>query len=612
MALCGAFRSGSGEFRAATRFMLAATTPSPEDLLDRNVILAFALSMVIFSGWLAWQEKVQGPQRQAEIERRQAAAEAAAELGETEASQAVVRSAAEPRAAASDTPAREDTAYLDAAGEASARVVPALWTGSISNDEVHATFTNRGAALVGWRLSSFYETPSREVNVELIDLPEPNSRSLVTSFHELGLGDLGDEIYEVERATDAGISFVLRQAGVVIRKSYALDTEQPYGFRLDIEVENGTDRVLSPRFEVVWPAAINDRNDFKELSLVALGGEDEVTRELVPGIGSPGFFSKIFGNGDDGPITARDIKWAGIDLRYFTGVLLPDEGVRAHAVFEPLEKGRVAAAVVSQEPAAIAPGETLTRGYSSYLGPKDPRNMAAFGRELDRAVNAGFSWIEPLTRFFGWALHTMYGVVPNYGLAIILITVLVRLGTWPIMARQMKSAERMRELMPRIKELQEKYKDDKQKQSEETFKLYRETGVNPLGGCLPMVLQLPVFIGLFYALQSSFDLRHAPFFLWINDLSAPATLFTLPGVDFPIRLMPLLMGGSMFVQQKMMPQTGMDPAQARMMLIMMPGMMLVISYTFPSGLVLYWTVSNVLGIAHQLWVRRTMQQAEPG
>jgi YidC/Oxa1 family membrane protein insertase len=171
----------------------------------------------------------------------------------------------------------------------------------------------------------------------------------------------------------------------------------------------------------------------------------------------------------------------------------------------------------------------------------------------------------------------------------------------------MKSSERMRELMPQIKELQEKYKDDKQKQSEETFKLYRETGVNPLGGCLPMVLQLPVFIGLFYALQSSIDLRHAPFVFWINDLSAPATLFTLPGTDWPIRVLPVLMAASMYGQQKMMPQTGMDPAQARMMLIMMPGMMLLISYTFPSGLVLYWLVSNLLGIGHQLWVRRKMK-----
>ena len=130
--------------------------------------------------------------------------------------------------------------------------------------------------------------------------------------------------------------------------------------------------------------------------------------------------------------------------------------------------------------------------------------------------------------------------------------------------------------------------------------------MNPLGGCLPMVLQLPVFIGLFYALQSSIDLRQAPFFLWINDLSAPATLFTLPGVGFPVRILPILMGASMLIQQKMMPQAGMDPAQAKMMLIMMPGMMLVISYTFPSGLVLYWMVSNVLGIAHQLYVRRKM------
>lgn len=218
--------------------------------------------------------------------------------------------------------------------------------------------------------------------------------------------------------------------------------------------------------------------------------------------------------------------------------------------------------------------------------------------------------MAPLTSFFGWALHLLHDFVPNYGLAIILITVLVRVGTWPIMAKQMKSAERMRELMPRIKEIQEKHKDDKQRQSEETFKLYRETGVNPLGGCLPMVLQLPVFIGLFYALQSSIDLRHAPFVWWINDLSAPATFFTLPVLDFPVRLLPILMGASMYVQQKMTPQTGMDPAQARMMLIMMPGMMLVISYGFPAGLVLYWLVSNLLGIGHQLLVRRQMQASK--
>ena len=165
----------------------------------------------------------------------------------------------------------------------------------------------------------------------------------------------------------------------------------------------------------------------------------------------------------------------------------------------------------------------------------------------------------------------------------------------------------MREVQPKIKALQERYADDKQKQSEEMMKFYREENINPLGGCLPLLFQMPVLIGLFYALRTSIGLRHAPWILWINDLSQPATAFTIPGVDFPVRILPLIMGASMFAQQKMTPQTGMDPVQARMMLIMMPGMMLLISYTFPSGLVLYWTVSNLLGIAHQYWVRNHLQ-----
>jgi len=136
--------------------------------------------------------------------------------------------------------------------------------------------------------------------------------------------------------------------------------------------------------------------------------------------------------------------------------------------------------------------------------------------------------------------------------------------------------------------------------------LYRQEKVNPLGGCLPMVLQLPVFIGLFYALRSSIQLRQAPFIGWIDDLSAPDLLFTVPGTDFPFRVLPLLMGASMFFQQKMTPMQ-MDPAQARMMMVMMPVMMTVISYTFPSGLVLYWMMSNVLAITHQLWIGRHMK-----
>ena len=161
----------------------------------------------------------------------------------------------------------------------------------------------------------------------------------------------------------------------------------------------------------------------------------------------------------------------------------------------------------------------------------------------------------------------------------------------------------MSALQPKMKELQEKYADDRQRQSQEMMKLYKETGVNPLGGCLPLLLQFPVFIGLYYALQSSIDLRQAPFVGWIQDLSIPEEIFSIPGFDIPVRVLPLIMGASMILQQRMTPST-MDPAQARMMMTVMPVMFTVLFYQFPSGLVLYWMVSNLLAISHQLWVNR--------
>jgi YidC/Oxa1 family membrane protein insertase len=211
-------------------------------------------------------------------------------------------------------------------------------------------------------------------------------------------------------------------------------------------------------------------------------------------------------------------------------------------------------------------------------------------------------------------LSAIYAAIPNYGLAIIIITVLVRLAMVPLMSRQMRSMKRLGELQPKMKEIQERFADDRQRQSEEMMNLYRQSGVNPLsamsGGCLPMLLQAPVFIGLFYALQSSIDLRQAPFFLWIRDLSAPEALFTIPGLGIPVRVLPLLMGASMVLQSKLTPTT-VDPAQARMMMTVMPVMFTFLFYQFSSGLVLYWFVSNLIGIGQQLWMNRGLAKKAP-
>jgi YidC/Oxa1 family membrane protein insertase len=231
------------------------------------------------------------------------------------------------------------------------------------------------------------------------------------------------------------------------------------------------------------------------------------------------------------------------------------------------------------------------------------------GGGLIHSVDLGWAWIIPLTRFFNWLLSVLYSVVSNYGLAIILLTVLVRLVTTPLTNKQMRSMERMRSLNPKLQELKEKHGDDKQKQSEAMMALYRQEGVNPLGGCLPMLLQLPVFIGLFYALRSSIQLRQAPFFGWIDDLSAPDMLFELPGIGIPLRVLPLLNGLTMLVQQRITPMQGMDPAQQKMMTTMMPIVMTVVFYQFPSGLVLYWMVSSVLAVSHQLLIGKNLRKS---
>jgi YidC/Oxa1 family membrane protein insertase len=288
--------------------------------------------------------------------------------------------------------------------------------------------------------------------------------------------------------------------------------------------------------------------------------------------------------------------------------MVPENPSEASARFVATQPGKAGEVELFFAPVSLPPGQSLERVYRVYAGPKRSDLLQAAGGSLESSINLGWSWVHPLTRAFAWLLHALYGVIPNYGVGIILLTILVRVATTPLTMKQMRSMERMRALQPKLQELRDKYPDDRQKQSEEMMKLYRQEGVNPLGGCLPMLLQLPVFIGLFYALQSSIDLRQAHFVGWIDDLSAPDMLFMIPGIELPFRVLPLLNGAAMVVQQKLQP-TQVDPAQARMMMIVMPVMMTVLFYQFPSGLVLYWTLSSVLAIVHQLWVGRGLRTA---
>ena len=427
------------------------------------------------------------------------------------------------------------------------------------------------------------------------------SPALLTPLEELGVGSLAERNFAVESSTDSAISFRFEAGGLVIRKTYEFEADG-YLFALRLAVENGSNAAVKSQFGVDWPVVPIVGSDFKDQTLAALF-EGSVKRVPIVGFGKPSFFNRSPARVVE---MKHEIDWAGVDVSYFLRAMLPDQPELANARFETTDPGHTGLVQVFFDPVEIPSARSAERMYRIYAGPKQEKTLEALGAGLIRAINLGYTWVVPLTRFFHWLLQALYSVIPNYGVAIILLTLGVRIVTSPLTSRQMRSMERMRALAPKLEELKTKFADDKAKQSEEMMKLYRQEGVNPLGGCLPMVLQIPVFIGLFYALQSSIELRHSPFFAWITDLSVPESLFTIPGIEIPVRVLPLLMGASMVVQQKLTPMQA-DPAQARMMMVVMPVMMTVMFYQFPSGLVLYWMVSNVIAIANQLWVGRRLR-----
>ncbi|MGZ8447097.1 MAG: YidC/Oxa1 family insertase periplasmic-domain containing protein, partial [Candidatus Deferrimicrobiaceae bacterium] len=242
----------------------------------------------------------------------------------------------------------------------------------------------------------------------------------------------------------------------------------------------------------------------------------------------------------------------------------------------------------------------------SFMGPKEYNLLEATGKDLESLVDYG--WFAVIAKPLVWALTASNRVTGNYGIDIILLTILIKIFFYPLTKKSMASMKKMQELAPILNKLKEKYKDDKARQQQEMMNLYKTYKINPMSGCLPMLLQIPVFIALYKGLLVAIELRHAPFMLWINDLSAPEHLWDIDvaGYTLPIRLLPLLMGISMFAQQKLTPSAGMDPTQQKMMLFL-PVIFTFMFWGFPTGLTIYWLMNNLLSIGQQLIQNRQME-----
>ncbi len=311
---------------------------------------------------------------------------------------------------------------------------------------------------------------------------------------------------------------------------------------------------------------------------------------------------------EDEPTITEDkgaVKWAAVRNQYFMVALAPlGEGpFRVGLRAAPARSAALEDAVSFEVGARVHPGE----GFKSllYVGPLSYDTLLNYGVELEAALDLGFPVIREISKALLVVFKSSYDFVPNYGVVIILVAIAIKILVFPLTRKSYESMAKMGQLQPKMAALKEKYKNDNQRLSRETMKLYKEEGVNPLGGCLPMLLQMPIFFALYSVFSSTIELRQAPFVLWITDLSKPDSL---PLGGFDLHVLPLLMAGSMFVQQKM---TMKDPKQA-MLVYMMPVFMIFIFWSMSSGLVLYWTIFNVLSVSQQLYTTARGKETSEG
>ncbi|MDP1673416.1 MAG: membrane protein insertase YidC [Burkholderiales bacterium] len=293
------------------------------------------------------------------------------------------------------------------------------------------------------------------------------------------------------------------------------------------------------------------------------------------------------------PKTAND-GWIGILQHYFLGAWLPQDGSPREYYTRQVPQGLYAAGV-------IVPGGTLAAGASTtlsmplYAGPQEQEKLAALSKGLELAVDYG--WLTVIAAPLFWVLQWIHGWAGNWGVAIIILTILIKLIFYPLSEASYRSMAKMRVVAPKMQRLKEQYGNDRQRMQQAMMELYKTEKINPLGGCLPILVQIPVFIALYWVLLASVEMRQAPFALWINDLSVPD----------PWYILPILMGATMIIQTRLNPVPP-DPVQAKVMKIM-PIAFSIFFFFFPAGLVLYWLVNNILSIAQQWHINGVLERA---
>jgi len=577
----------------------------------KNFILFIILSFAIIFSWSLFMAPKPKKPAPGQAQATAGAGQPAAPTAPQTASGSTAAPAITPAPTPSAAPAAETIPETPAVPEKKV---------TVSNGVYEIVFSTRGAAPISWLLLKYNDAVYFPYEVNLAWPPlkkiprfEPKPVNMVDPKLPPGLEPFRTEIHldnlvipdraawetdaEQLKVADGGgaqtLAFRLKTpSGSVITKSYTFRPGD-YTVDLNLSLAPGPAPVTYQKAEVLTrlsflyePGSRLTRVNFNGPLAFA---ENKLHQVKV---------DDLLKNKTDA-LTA--VAWAGFTDSYFLMALLPAEPAQTldwssrYSGPEELRQDKKATKEISGELREVPSAEELAQGdllkVRLFVGPKAVDILTSVSPKLPMAIDYGMLYIVvwPLM----WALNFLYKFLPNYGVCIIVLTVALRMGMFPLTRKGQESMKEMQKLQPEMQKLKERYPNDRMKQQEEMAALYKKYKINPIGGCLPMLLQIPVFFAFYKALLISIELRHAPFFGWILDLS---------GRD-PLLVWPLLMGGTQILMQKMTPTTSVDPAQAKMMMLM-PLVFIFLLLYFPAGLIIYWTCSNLVGIGQQIYVNR--------
>ena len=538
---------------------------------NKNTIIALVLMLVVWIGFTVLFPPQRGP------------------VSHTKASRQVADAQPQEHKATPEAPQRPGEKVF--AGQPLVKLPPASSLKerdiTIENQLFTAVFTNSGARLKSLVLKKYHAKASPHSS--LISVVKAGSEQLAT-LRTTGSGGIGlgaDTLYSANTQQNMirlgpgesrQLVFTTKTpSGVVIEKIYSLHGDR-YDFGLQVKIVNQGQSAVQGRMEMAlvhpWDKSMaGGRYDFNGPATMV---GDKVHTEKVEDLAKK-------------PVTyGSNAVWSAFETKYFMGAAVPLDG---SAVETRVEKNDHTVQNLLRSPDLhLAKGQGTDLKYLFYFGPRDLDVLKTVDHHLSKIIDFGFFSIlaYPLLD----VLKFFYGYVGNYGVAIILLTVIIKILFWPLTQKSYSSMKAMQTLQPEMAKIRERYKNDKEKMNRKIMEMYKEQRVNPLGGCLPMLIQIPVFFALYEVLLNNIALRHAPFIFWLTDLS----------VKDPYYITPLIMGATMFVQQKMTP-TAMDPTQAKLFMVM-PVVFTFLFLNFPSGLVIYWLVNNLLTILQQYFINR--------